>query len=82
VILLYPQTNRTVITPYPQTNRTGSLYSDESADYSSGYSDDGGSLITPADSIADLEMPSLDGFSIESEDEVSFLLTEELRIPS
>jgi hypothetical protein len=56
--------------------------SDDSADYNSGYSDDGGSLVTPADSIADLDMPSLDGFSIESVDEVSSLLTEELRIPS
>jgi hypothetical protein len=55
---------------------------DDSADYRSGYSDDGGSLITPADSIADLDMPSLDGFSIESEDEVSSLLSEELRDPS
>jgi hypothetical protein len=51
------------------------VYSDDSAYYSSGSSDDGDSLITPADSIADLEMPTLDDLWDDSEDGVSPLLT-------
>jgi len=51
------------------------VYSDDSAEYSSGSSDDGNSLITPADSIADLEMPTLDDLWDDSEDGVSPLLT-------
>ena len=47
------------------------VYSDDSAYYSSGSSDDGDSLITPADSIADLEMPTLDDLWDDSEDGVS-----------
>jgi hypothetical protein len=51
------------------------VYSDDSAYYSPGSSDDGDSLITPADSIADLEMPLLDDLWDDSEDGVSALLT-------
>jgi len=58
------------------------VYSDDSAEYSSGSSDDGNSLITPADSIADLEMPTLNDLWDDSEDEVSPLLTKELQNPS
>jgi hypothetical protein len=47
------------------------VYSDDSAEYTSGSSDDGNSLITPDDSLADLEMPTLDDLWDDSEDGVS-----------
>jgi hypothetical protein len=58
------------------------VYLDDSAEYTSGSSDDGDSLITPADSIADLEMPTLDNLWDDSEDEVSPRLTKELQTPA
>jgi hypothetical protein len=61
--------------PSDESDGESVVYSDDSAYYSSGSSDDGDSLITPADSIADLEMPTLDDLWDDSEDGVSPLLT-------
>jgi hypothetical protein len=70
------------VAPSDESDGESVVYSDDSAYYSSGSSDDGDSLITPADSIADLEMPTLDDLWDDSEDGVSPRLTSELRTPA